>query len=143
MYPCNATGQIMKISEYIKEYTAGNRITFRFVMLEVSELIVEMLRLDGEGIKEEFGDVFHFLQLWLYWRFGIDGRPWKMTRHSVDKFMGRKKVWNRLYEFVGLPKNISGYVGNYQKKHKVIRQLEKLGISREKAEQAYLAIVSK
>lgn len=95
-----------------------------------------------DGIKEEFEDVFHFLQLWLYSRFGMDGEIWKITKNSVRKFMDRKLVWNRLYVSVGLPKNISGYVGNYKKMEKVVNQLQKFGIEKEKAEEAYRKIVA-
>lgn len=43
--------------------------------------------MDKTKIGEELEDVFHFLQLWLYWRFGLDGEIWKMTKNSVKKFM--------------------------------------------------------
>lgn len=131
----------MLISQYIKEYTAGNGIYFKDVWGEIKELFVEIFRFNPEGIKEEFGDVFHFLQLYLYSQYKIDGKIWKLTQGSVDKFIGRKKVWQELYEFVGLDKNISGYVGNYKRKHKVIDQLEKFGIKPDKAQSAYRAVV--
>lgn len=131
----------MKISEYIKEYTAGNRITFKNVASEIRELIVEVVRMNKEGVKEEFEDTLHFLQLWLYWRFGLDGEIWETTKNSVKKFMDRKLVWNRIYIFVGLAENISGYAGNYKKTEKVINHLQKFGVSREKAEEVYRKIM--
>lgn len=132
----------MKINQYIKEYTDGKSIGFHCVVMEANELIVEILRINWDGIKEEFEDLFHFLQLWLYWRFGIDGETWKITRHSVKKFMDRKFVWNKIYVSVGLAENISGYAGNYKKIEKVVSQLQKFGVGREKAEEAYKEIVA-
>lgn len=131
----------MKISEYIKEYTAGKSITFRDVIVEINEFLAEIVKMKWNGIIEEFEDIFHFLQLWLYSRFGIDGEIWKITRHSVKKFIDRKLVWNRIYTSVGLPENISGYVGNYKKIEKVVNQLRKFGIDKEKAEKAYRQVV--
>jgi hypothetical protein len=134
-------GKKMKISEYVKKYTTGERITLREVFGEVKELFLEVLKLNGVGIKEEFEDVFHFLQLWFYWRFGVDGEIWKITENSVKKFIDRKLIWNKIYAFVGLPENISGYAGNYKKIEKVVNHLRKFGINREKAEEAYNKIV--
>lgn len=131
----------MKISQYIKEYTAGKPIKFNNVISEIKELIVEVVRMNKDEIKEEFEDVFHFLQLWLYWRFGMDGEIWKITNNSVKKFMDRKLVWNRIYASVGLSENISGYVGNYKKMEKVVNHLQKFGIDKEKAEEAHRKVV--
>lgn len=131
----------MKISEYTKDYTSGQPVVFREVVAEMKEMMAEIFTLNWHGIKEEFEDVFHFLQLWLYSRFGVDGEIWTITRHSVNKFMTRKAVWNRIYRAVGLPENISGYVGNYHKIDKVINQLQKFGIKKEKAEEAYREVV--
>jgi hypothetical protein len=133
----------MTIGEYVKEYTSGERVEFREVLAEERELIVEIFKLNQAGIKEEFGDVFHFLQLWLFWRFGIDEEIWKITKDSVKKFMDRKSVWNEIYIYVGLKNNISGFVGNYKKVHKVINHLQKFGINKKKAEEAYGKIVLK
>lgn len=131
----------MKISEYIKDYTNGQRVKFKEILAEVNELLVEVFKLNFKGMAEEFEDVWHFLQLWLFWRFGLDGETWWISRHSVQKFVNRKKVWNRIYVEVGLSENISGYVGNYKKIEKVINHLAKFGIPKEKAEIAYQKIV--
>lgn len=131
----------MRISEYIKEHTAGKRITFRNVISEINEFLAEIIKLNKDATREEFEDIFHFLQLWLYWRFGVDGEIWKITKNSVKKFMDRKRVWNRIYIYVGLPENISGYAGNYKKIEKVMSHLQKFGIRKEKAEEAYRKIV--
>lgn len=132
----------MKISQYTIEYTENRKpITFYYVWLEIKEFFVEIVKFNWGGIKEEFEDVLHFLQLWLYARFGVDGELWGITKHSVKKFMDRKIVWNRIYVFVGLSENISGYVGNYRKVEKVIKHLNKFKIEKEKAELAYKEIV--
>ncbi|MDD4995528.1 MAG: hypothetical protein PHW53_03645 [Patescibacteria group bacterium] len=131
----------MKISQYVKEYTDGGKITFRNILSEIKELAIEMVKFSRAGMAEEYEDVFHFLQLWLYCRFGIDGEIWQITKHSVDKFMKRKLVWNRIYTFVGLEENISGFVGNYKKIEKVVIHLQKFGIDRIEAERAYGQIV--
>lgn len=131
----------MTIENYIKEYTAGKGIYFKDVLNEVKEFITELFRFNKAGIKEEFQDVFHFLQLWLYCRFGINGEIWLKTKGSVDKFINRKKVWQNIYEYVGLDKNISGYAGNYKKIEKVIKHLSNFGVAKEKSEEAYSAIV--
>ena len=104
---------------------------------------MEVCKFDKSGIREEFSDVFHFLQLWLYWRFGINGETWNITEKTVTKCINRKKVWQEIYLFVGIDKNISGYAGNYNKIDKVINHLSKFGISKEKAEEAYDAIIVK
>ena len=131
----------MTIKEYIKEYTAGKRICFSDVLREIKELFIEFFKFSGQGITEEFQDVLHFLQLWLYWRFGVNGEFWGITKKSVAKFMNRKKVWQEIYDFVGLNKDISGYAGNYNKVNKVINHLSQFGISREKAREAYGKII--
>ena len=132
----------VKISEYVKSHTSGRRIIFLDVVDELVEFGAEVIKMNLAGMKEEFGDVFHFLQLWLYWRFGCDGEPWRITQHSVKKLMARKLVRNKIYLCVGLPENISGYVGNYTRIEKVVRQLGRFNIAREKAEEAYAKIVA-
>lgn len=133
----------MDIKTYIKKYTSGNRITFDKVIDETGEFFKELTRLNKHGMKEEFGDIMHFLQLWLCWKFGINGRIWKITQHSVKKFMNRKKVWQQIYKVVGLDTDISNFCGNYNKVEKVIKQLSRFGISKRKAQEAYRKIVLK
>ena len=131
----------MTIKEYIKDYTAGNRIVLTNVLSEVKELIIEVIKLNKAGIEEEWGDVFHFIQLWFYWRFGINGRIWRISQKSVDKFISRKRVWNKIYVKAGLKENISGYAGNYKKLEKVIRHLAQFGVDKQNAERVYYQIV--
>ena len=62
----------MKISQCVKEYTAGEPIKLGDVFSEINEFFVELAKFNKDGVKEEIGDIFIFLQLWLYWRFGMD-----------------------------------------------------------------------
>jgi len=133
----------MKIKEYVKNYTDGNRIRFREVLDEVKEFLVELFRLNRIGMKEELEDVFHFLQLWFYWMFGVNGEVWDITKNSVNKFIKRKKVWQEIYVFLGLNKDISGFCGNHNKIEKVVNHLSKFGIGKEKAKKAYELIILK
>lgn len=133
----------MKIGDYVKEYTSGKRVTFGDVLEEINEFAVELFKFKKIRISEEFQDIIHFFQLWLYWRFGINGEIWKMSEKSVKKFIDRKKVWQEIYEFVGLDRNISGYAGNYKKVEKVISHLSNFGIGKERSEEAYKIIVMK
>lgn len=131
----------MKISQYIKEYTGSGKITFYDVMIELNELIVEIAKMRRDGIKEEFEDVLLFLQAWLYCRFWIDRELWRISKNSAKKFSDRKPVWNKIYISVGLQENISGYVGNYNKAEKVIKHLQKFGITKKQSEEVFRKIV--
>ena len=133
----------MKIKRYIENYTDGNKIRFREVLDEVKEFFIELFRFNRIEMKEELEDVFHFLQLWFYWRFGVNGEVWGITKNSVNKFIKRKKVWQEIYVFSGLNKNISGFCGNCNKIEKVINHLSKFGIGKEKASEVYKLIVLK
>lgn len=133
----------MKISQYVVDYTSGEFVFFRYVLLEVKELWDEVVHWNKAGMAEEWEDVLHFFQLWLYWRFKVDGEVWHCTRHSVEKFMNRVQVWHDIYEAAGLPRKSSNFAGNYKKIEKVVKQLGKLGVSKEKAELAYNTIVLK
>ena len=131
----------MKISQYIVEYTSGDRVLFGNIVDEVKEFLEEVFKFNREGMSEEWQDVLHFIQLWLYWRFKIDGEVWKFTKDSVQKFMNRVKVWHDIYEYVGLKKDISNFCGNYKRPEKVVKQLAKFGIDEERAKEAYQRLV--
>lgn len=131
----------MKIEEYTKRYTKGNPITSRYLFGEIKELWVEILNMNKKGVKEEFQDLLHFFQMWLYWKFGLNGKIWRITQSSVDKFMKRRQVWNEIYKYVGLKEDISGYSGNYMKVEKVIFHLGEFGISKDKAEESYREVI--
>lgn len=131
----------MKVSRYIKEYTEEVPFTIKDVFGEIKELFEGIVKFNESGIKEEFEDVLHFFQLYLYWRFGIDGELWYITRHSVQKFMDRKLVWDKIYSRAGLDEGISRYCGNYKRMEKVVSHLGKFGVGKEKAEQVYRDVV--
>lgn len=132
----------MLIADYITAYTSGERVTFKKeVMSEIQELLVEILRLNRAGIAEEFGDVMHFTQLWMFWRFGLNGEVWRSSLSSVEKFMARLAVWRALYQEVGLDPKISNFCGNCKKMEKVVKQLGRFGIGRERAEAAFTKVV--
>jgi hypothetical protein len=133
----------MKISEYVKEYTSGHPVKFSRIIDEVKEYWEAFIRFDMLGMNEESQDVLHFLQLWLYWKFRIDGNVWKLTKDSVDKFMARRQVWKRIYKYVGLAEDVSHFCGNYQKQEKVIKHLSEFGIAKGKSVKAYEHIVLK
>ncbi len=131
----------MKIDQYVQEYTHAERVKFLRIFVEVGELFEAIFRFDRKGIKEEYQDVLHFVQLWLYWRFGLNQEMWNCTKDSVNKFMSRKQVWQDMYEFVGLPRDISNQCSNYKRKEKVIKCLRSYGIERGKAVEAYNVVV--
>lgn len=131
----------MKVDEYVKRYTSGERIILKQVFLEIEELIVEILRFNKKEIEMEFQDVLHFFQLWLYWRLRINGEIWKATQKSVNKFIARHDVWKKIYDFVGLKEDVSNFCGNYEKEFKVVKHLEKFGVNKYKAREAYNKIV--
>lgn len=131
----------MKISKYVKEYTSGKYVPFKGILSEIGEVGQAIGDFNLNEIKEEIGDVFHFIQLWLFWRFGINGELWKITKGSTDKFMARRKAWVKLYEHVGLDKDVSHFCGNYKKIEKVIKHLGEFGISEKRAREAYAVIV--
>mgnify|MGYP001304296959 CR=1 FL=1 len=131
----------MLISEYIQKYTSRKRIHFAHVLSEIRELFWEILKMNKEGIAEEFQDVVHMMQLWVYWRFKINGEIWGWSKKSVTKFINRTETWQEMYEYLGLPRDISGYCGNYQKSFKVVKHLKDFGISEERALEAYNSIV--
>lgn len=131
----------MKVSKYIVDYTNGDRIELKHTFLEVWELVVEIAKFNTKGIKEEWQDVLVYFQIWLYWRFKVDGEMWPISRESAKKFMDRVEIWHDIYEYVGLPRRSSNFCGNYKRPEKVVKQLGKFGIDPVRAREAYDRIV--
>ncbi|MBI4837364.1 MAG: hypothetical protein HY813_03115 [Candidatus Portnoybacteria bacterium] len=131
----------MKTEEYIKQYSSGNRFYFKDVLVEFCELFGAILKFDEGGVVEEFRDVCVHLQIWLYYRFGINGEAWIVNMKAAEKYGARQIVWRKIYSFVGLDENISGYSGNYLKLEKVIIHLARFGIREGRARDAYQKIV--
>ena len=132
---------LMKISKYIVDFTSGERIYFKSVIIEIGEMIKEVFKLNWKGVNEEWQDALHFVQLWLYWKFKKDGEVWECTKSSVQKFMDRVMVWHDIYEYAGLPRTTSNFCGNYHRPEKVVKQLAKYGIDEKRAMEAYHRIV--
>lgn len=131
----------MTIKEYVDAYTSKDPVRFREIWAEVKEFAVEVVKGNKVGMKEEWGDVVHFSQLWLYWRFGVNGILWKGSLGSIKKFMDRLTVWQKLYVHVGLDPHVSNFCGNYAKVEKVVKQLGKFGVSEERAREAFRSVV--
>lgn len=132
----------IKISDYIADYTSGDEVFFLEIWQEFKEFVVEVFRLDWKATKEEFSDVLHFLQMYLYWKFGTDGRVWRSTEYSLRKFMGRLENWRKLYAEVGLDPMISNFCGNCSKEYKVVKQLAKFGIDEAVAKKAFEKVIN-
>ena len=109
------------------EFTAAP-MTFAYAMGEVWELVVEVLRANPAGIREEWCDAACCLQLWLYDVLG-HRRDWEMVLGGVtamEKFIARYAVWEKIFQEHGLRFEIRYVVngGNYKKPHKVAAALE-------------------
>lgn len=131
----------MLVSEYIEKFTKGSPIRLKHVFSEVKEFTLEILKRDKRALKEELEDIFLFFQLWLFWRFNINGELWKISKNSTKKFMDRRPIWNEIYQLAGLPQNVSGYSGNYKKLEKVVRHLNSFGIEEKVAIEIYNSVV--
>ena len=131
----------MRISEVIWRYTHRKKMTIGRVWLEVIELWEALVALDWRGVKEELGDVMHFLQIWLFWRFALDSKVWFFTVPTIKKFSDRLVVWQQIYVAAGLSANIVGSTANYRRQHKVVKRLTQLGVSESMAIKAYNQVV--
>ena len=132
----------MKIGQFTKEYTDGKGVYIKDVFSEVEEFLVEVVKFNLNGMKEEFADVVVFVQLWMYDKYKINGDLWRMGKSSYKKFMDRRDVWKQIYNHVGL-ENPCNFCGNYNKKHKVVNHLKEFGVSEDLALAAYTEIVLK
>ena len=133
----------MTIEEYIKKYSRGNRFYFRDVLVEFCELLGAIFKFNRLKIEEEFRDVCVHFQIWLYYQFGIKGEAWAVNMKAAGKYDARQIVWRKIYSFVGLNEDISGYSGNYLKVKKVVNHLARLGVNDEGAKEAHKKIVLK
>ena len=131
----------LKISEYIADYTSGDEVHFVEIWQEIKEFLHELIRFRWHASKEEFSDVLHFIQMYLYWKFGLDRKVWKSTEFSLRKFMGRLENWRKLYAEAGLDPMISNFCGNCSKEEKVVKQLSKFGVDELTAKKAFQKII--
>lgn len=132
----------MLVSEYVANYTHDFMEkygrNFGRVWMEIVELLEELVKLNPKGIKEEFGDVVHLTQLWLY-SYGWDGKLWMWC---ARKFIARQPVWQELFNYVGVagrPRMST----NYMREEKVIERLGLFGVPEEKAKEAYRVVILK
>lgn len=131
----------LTVAEWVANYTLGDRFTLGMVWLEIKEFLVEILYLNPRGAREEFQDTVNVFQVWLFWRFGFNGKLWLISRGSVEKFMARKTVWQKLYKEVGLRETISNYTGNFNRREKVCRHLAIFGVNETLADWAWRKVV--
>ena len=131
----------MKINYFCNEYTHG-KVYFKDIIDEVEEFFEELVKFDREGMKDEFADVISFSQMWLWNQFKINGKLWRLGLRSFNKFISRRKVWEKIYAYVGIKEKCT-YCRNYMRKHKVVKHLSKFNISEKKALKAYGFIVLK
>lgn len=133
----------MLISQYIKDYTSGEPVGFvPGVSGEIAETLEAIWLRDRDAIREEWADVLHFLQLWLFWRFGMDSELWAWTMPSVRKFQARLVIWRKLYVAAGLDPMTSNFCGNNAKIEKVVKQLGTFGVPRDAAERAFREVMN-
>ncbi len=114
----------MRVSEYLVNFTNGETTTWSYVREELVELWHEVCTGNFRGMLEEFGDVVHHIQLYLYERFGWNHRLWKWCS---NKYIRRQIVWQQLYNFAGIPHRAC-YGGNYLRREKVVKQLGRYGV---------------
>ena len=133
----------MRVSQFRRHYTDKGRGVFFFsdVLGEFKEFLVEVIKLNEEGIREELIDTVLFFQLWLYCRWGFNPELWRLSQQAIPKFEQRRKTWSLIYAHVGLPRHADHYCGNYAKPEKVVRHLRKFHIPQRKALEAYETIV--
>jgi len=131
----------MKINYFCNEYTHG-KVYFKDIIDEIQEFFEELVKFDGEGMKDEFADVISFFQMWLWDQFKINGKLWKLGLRSFNKFISRRKVWEQIYVYVGIKEKCT-YCRNYMRKYKVVKHLSKFNIGEKKAIEAYEFIVLK
>ena len=132
----------MKIGQFCKEYTDPElRTGFLRVLDEVGELIGALFTFNPDKIKDEFADVLVLVQIWLYYKHKVDDNLWEGGVPSYNKIMLRRDYWKQIYDFVGLDRNVSSYCGNYKRERKVVSQLGRFGVSKERALEAFNGVV--
>lgn len=124
----------MKTSQFHKDYTNGDDFSISDIFDEFSELLIELIKFNPIGVKEELGDFSTYIQLWFYTRLNIDSHLWKMSLMSYEKYHQRREVWNKIHNIAEI-KEIN-YCGNYRKKEKIIKHLKGLNVSQDKIDKA-------
>ena len=131
----------MEIQHFCAEYTHG-RVYFKDILSEIVEWCEELIKWDRVAMRDEGADVVAFTQMWLWNRFKINGILWKSGLPSFNKFISRRKMWEKIYVAVGIKEKCT-YCRNYERKQKVIEKLAEFGVSKSKAESIFNKIVLK
>ena len=132
----------MLISEYYVLYTDQKKFGLSYALEEVVELSKEVVTFNWKNVPDELSDISIFVELWLYTCFDYDHELWRSSQLNLQKVQARKPVWEQIYNYVGVPYD-RNYCGNYFKIDKVVRHLESVGISEEKAREAYHHVVER
>ena len=132
----------MLISQYYQNYTDHKFFTLWDVWQEVIECLQEIVLLRWKNVPDEWSDISIFIELWLYTKFHYNHELWKSSNLNLKKVQSRKPIWDRIYKHAKV-KTTSNYCGNYSKVEKVVVHLGQLGVSEEKAREAYRVVVQK
>ena len=109
-----------KALDLTQEILGGRHYPFGYVAEEVREFLVEVLRMDFAGIRDERQDAAYAAQMWLYQRLGLNA-PVVGCSDSIEKFRSRIATWNRLFNERGLEFRVAYLEGgaNFAKPAKV------------------------
>lgn len=129
----------MKIQHFCAEYTPG-KVYFKDILSEIVEWSEELIKWNIQAMREEWADVLAFMQRWLWNRFKINGKLWNSGLPSFNKFISRRKVWEKIYAAAGINEKCT-HCRNYARKEKVIEHLAGFNVNKEKAERIFEEIV--
>ena len=124
---------------WMQQHTMASKLPLSYVWGEVQELWVEILALNGQGIREEWSDVACCGALWLH---GVGVLPgwWPIPEvfggYSARKFTKRREMWKHIFEHhqVEFKKEYLVNGGNYAKIKKVGLALALAGVNNIDAE---------
>ena len=129
-----------RISWFVDNYSLGTLVPWAKLREELLELAQGIMNLDWANTKEEFADVVHILQVVLFWRYGWNGKLWRLGLPAVRKFIARQGMWRQMYQILGLPQSTRSCGKNYKKLTKAIELLGGFGISPEDATRAWATV---
>ncbi len=129
----------MKIQHFCAEYTRG-KVYFKDILSEIVEWSEELIKCNKAGMRDEGADVIAFTQMWLWNRLKINGELWNSGLHSFNKFISRRKMWEKIYAAAGIKEKCT-HCRNYARKEKVIEHLACFNVNKEKAERIFEKIV--
>lgn len=108
----------------------GHQYPVSYTLGELKELLVELVRLNAAGIREEFQDVAYGLQLLIHQRLGIDFEL-RLCEAVVQKFISRLQIWERIFSAESIPFDRAFLKGgsNWEKPYKVQAALALAGVT--------------